>query len=109
MERRNPMPPAIANAVLDRAEGTCEAMIPGECTGRAEHLHHRKMRSQGGEHTEANLIAVCGACHRAIHNSGAWSYERELLVRAWKEPEFPPVYYRGIYGKEDDDGTYPYD
>lgn len=103
------MPLAVTSAVLARADGACEAMIPGVCTGYVQHLHHRKMRSQGGEHTEENLLAVCSACHTAIHNSGAWSYQRELLVHAWAEPKLPLAYYRGIYRKEDKDGTYPYD
>lgn len=104
MGKRKAMPPAVANAVLDRAEGACEAMIPGACAWQAQHLHHRKMRSQGGGHTEDNLIAVCSACHTYVHANPAWSYERGLLIRGRDEVTWPPKYYRGVYRKEEEDG-----
>jgi hypothetical protein len=30
-------------------------------------LHHRKLRSRGGENTLENLVTLCGAHHRAVH------------------------------------------
>ncbi len=95
------MPFDVAEAVLARSEGACEAMIPGVCVGRAQHLHHRKMRSQGGDHTEANLIAICHRCHHHIHMNPAWSYERGLLIHGWGEVTWPPKHYRGTERKED--------
>jgi 5-methylcytosine-specific restriction endonuclease McrA len=30
-------------------------------------VHHQVFRSQGGSHSEENLITVCAACHAAVH------------------------------------------
>jgi len=30
-------------------------------------VHHRKFRSQSGDDDEANLITLCGNCHRRAH------------------------------------------
>jgi len=100
------MPPAVAEAVLDRADGWCEAMIPTVCTGAPEHLHHRQLRSQGGEHTADNLVGICSSCHDWIHAHPKWAYRAELMVHGWEEPRFPPAFYRGCMTtrEEEDDG-----
>lgn len=67
--------------VFERSHGECEARTP-VCTLWAEHAHHRKLRSQGGEHSGANEIAVCRACHVFIHARPSLSYERGWLVRS---------------------------
>lgn len=89
------MPPAVAEAVIDRADGWCECLVPGVCTGRVEHLHHRQMRSQGGPHTVENLGGICAADHDFIHKHHAWAYEHGWLVHGWDTPSWPPVYFRG--------------
>lgn len=68
----------------------CEARLPG-CEGMAVHTHHRKMRSQGGKDTPANLLRVCLSCHARIHHYPAKSYELGLLVHSWDDPEKVPV------------------
>jgi hypothetical protein len=66
---------------FDRAKGRCEAHVAAaSCTGRAEHAHHRMLRSQGGSDDPANLLAVCHRCHDWIHRNPAWSYERGFLL-----------------------------
>jgi len=30
-------------------------------------VHHRQFRSQGGDDSEKNLIALCSECHRTLH------------------------------------------
>jgi len=30
-------------------------------------VHHREFRSQGGDDSEKNLIALCSECHRTLH------------------------------------------
>lgn len=67
---------------FDRAHGLCEAHVADGCTGRAEHAHHRRMRSHGGSDDPSNLVALCGACHDHIHLNPAWSYEHGWLLRA---------------------------
>lgn len=67
--------------------GWCEVRIDDACSGRAEHRHHRKMRSQGGSDDPSNLLAVCWACHRWIHDHPSVSYGRGWLVRSWDETD----------------------
>jgi predicted HNH restriction endonuclease len=33
-------------------------------------VHHKAFRSLSGEDTEQNLITLCKACHRGVHESG---------------------------------------
>lgn len=63
----------------------CDVRAEG-CTGRAVHTHHRKRRSQGGDGSPANLLAVCLNCHQQIHDHPALAYERGWLVHSWDEP-----------------------
>lgn len=95
------MPPVVAEAVEDRAEGMCEALIPGVCNGRAEQLHHRQMRSQGGQHTVENLGHICHRCHDHIHKHPAWAYGAGWLVHGWDVPSWPPRFYRGQIREEE--------
>jgi hypothetical protein len=63
----------------------CQARTP-ECTGRVEHRHHRKLRSQGGDNSDANLLPVCSRCHNWIHANPKLAVERGLIVRSWEDP-----------------------
>ena len=69
-----------------RAGGRCEARCDPGCRGRPSQLHHRRMRSQGGDNRSVNLLAVCDICHGTIHANPALSYERGLLVHSWDDP-----------------------
>lgn len=89
------IPATVVREIHARSEGICEAMIPGVCSYTAEHVHHRKLRSQGGGESFENGLAVCAACHTHIHMNTAESYERGLLVRGWDTPTWPPKFYRG--------------
>ena len=72
---------ASRKIVARRADGRCEIRSEA-CTGRHEHTHHIRRRSQGGTHDPANLAATCAACHHLIHDvSPAWGYEHGWLVR----------------------------
>lgn len=66
-------------AVRDRSGGMCEAGIQGVCTGRAQHVHHLTLRSQGGGHDPEGLLDSCLACHGHIHANPAESYEQGWL------------------------------
>jgi 5-methylcytosine-specific restriction endonuclease McrA len=74
------IPRLSREAVLERCHGRCEAGTPA-CTGRVDHMHHRRLRSQGGTHDPANLLAVCQPCHDHIHHRPAEAYERGWLER----------------------------
>ena len=49
--------------VLQRDNWRCQ-----DC-GRRENLevHHKRMRSQGGDDSELNLITLCHSCHAKQH------------------------------------------
>ncbi len=59
------VPPAVRRAVLRRDHHRCR--VPGCRHARFVDLHHLETREEGGEHDPQNLITLCGAHHRAIH------------------------------------------
>lgn len=104
------IPPRVADIVATRAAGNCEAMNFPSCNGRAEHLHHRQLRSQGGGHDVVNLIHVCHLCHEWIHKNPKKAYELGWLVRSVHEPSVTPVAYRGrLFLLDKEGGVQPWD
>jgi 5-methylcytosine-specific restriction endonuclease McrA len=64
---------AKAYAAVDRRDrGYCRACQQATThdgpVARARHHHHLVYRSRGGAHTVENIITLCGACHRALHD-----------------------------------------
>jgi len=53
--------------------------------------HHRKLRSQGGQDTPDNLLAVCRRSHDAIHRSPVTARAFGRLVASWQDPLWEPV------------------
>jgi ATP-dependent DNA helicase RecQ len=50
--------------VLQRDGWRCQG-----CGARTNlEIHHRQFRSRRGDDAEANLITLCHACHRSIHD-----------------------------------------
>lgn len=80
------IPLAVRREVSERSGFRCEL----GCGERAIHLHHRRLRSQGGKHEPANLLHVCRAHHDAIHANPERSYCLGWLVRSWASPEDVP-------------------
>lgn len=78
-KRTNPIPSTVRKALAVRSGGVCE--FPG-CEWPAVHAHHRLRQSQGGKHTLANLLHLCGRHHALIHDNPSWAYERGFLVRS---------------------------
>jgi HNH endonuclease len=77
--RPNPVPVAVREAVLDRANRVCEwCGVPGG------HLiiHHKLLRSQGGRHRVEDCAAVHQRCHEQIHASPAEARRRGLIIGA---------------------------
>jgi 5-methylcytosine-specific restriction endonuclease McrA len=66
---RSTIPPAVRQAVLARDGHRCRA--PG--CGRAHFLevHHIKPRAHGGKNDPDNLVTLCSACHRYLHERGS--------------------------------------
>jgi 5-methylcytosine-specific restriction endonuclease McrA len=82
-----PIPLRVRRIVWARSGYNCEACgLPG-----ADHIHHRKLRSQGGRHDPVNLLHVHHACHEQIHAHPERAYALGLLVRGWADPEAVPV------------------
>lgn len=86
------VPASVRRAVRERSGGICEACG----TDRAEHVHHRKLRSQGGRHEPANLLHVSHACHAEIHATPKRAYGLGLLVRRADDPASVPVRMFGV-------------
>lgn len=95
-KKKNRVPKEVVEVVQERSQGFCEIMNPESgCNGRGEHMHHRKMRSQGGEHTVENIVHVCAADHHAVHMRPAIAYSKGWLVKSTRDPRHEPFFRRG--------------
>ena len=57
----------LCEQVLVRDGWSCQF-----CGSRFDlHVHHIRFRSQGGPDREENLITLCAACHRKVHEACA--------------------------------------
>ncbi|HEY3498745.1 MAG TPA: HNH endonuclease, partial [Polyangiaceae bacterium] len=59
------VPPSVRRQVLRRDGGRCR--VPGCRHATFVDVHHRKPRSEHGGHHPENLITLCSAHHRALH------------------------------------------
>jgi hypothetical protein len=61
---------------------------------RAKHVHHRKLRSQGGPDTGSNLVLMCDDCHGWCHAGGsrAAAERAGYIVPSWAEPRRVPMW-----------------
>lgn len=105
------MPKAVYQSVFARAESdalhpACEATIRGVCSFRATEWHHRKMRSQGGQHDVVNGLAVCQSCHHYFHMHPALAYSKGWLVRSHLDPAHVPVWRRDRVVRLFEDGSF---
>src|SRR5262249_27161743 len=70
------IPPATRRQVVARQHGRCGA--PGCRNATFTDVHHVVPRAEGGTHDPENLIVLCWAHHRSLHNGalrieGTWS------------------------------------
>jgi hypothetical protein len=72
--------PAVRAEIEQRSGGRCEAHTE-KCTGKAVHIHHRRLRKSGDGSAE-NGLHVCRPCHTEIHHNVAISYEQGWLIRS---------------------------
>lgn len=83
---RSKMPSTVQDAVRRRSRGVCE--LCGSAP--AAHLHHRRLRSQGGQNTYENLADLCHACHNssddAVHANVDWARRHGWIVPSWADP-----------------------
>ncbi|MCB9563403.1 MAG: HNH endonuclease [Kofleriaceae bacterium] len=59
------IPARVRAAVVARDHGRCR--VPGCRASRWVEVHHVRPRAQGGPHTMANLVSLCGGHHDAVH------------------------------------------
>ena len=62
---RSSIPPSVRNAVLARDGHRCAA--PGCRSTRFLEIHHIQPRARGGGNDPGNLVTLCAACHRLVH------------------------------------------
>jgi len=60
------IPPATRRTVLRRDSAKCR--VPGCRHAAFTEAHHLERRCEGGKHLVANLLTLCGAHHRAVHD-----------------------------------------
>lgn len=82
----------LRSQVLERDKWCWVCGLPNPDTAA---VHHRKLRSQGGEDSLTNLIALCHACHNlatnSVHLNPGKSYDKGLLVHSWDDPADVPI------------------
>jgi 5-methylcytosine-specific restriction endonuclease McrA len=62
---RSVIPPSVRTAVLARDRHRCTT--PGCGATHFLEVHHVVARSRGGSNKAENLVALCGRCHRFLH------------------------------------------
>lgn len=50
------------------------------------HVHHRRLRSQGGPSTWANQVTLCTVCHSWVHAKPVAAHAAGLILWAGEEP-----------------------
>lgn len=86
MSKRHPAPnwSDVRLALWDRSRGRCEGC--GKHLGNEGVVHHRKLRSQGGDHSLANLMVLHVACHVWAHANPAAAMAAGWIVSGWGDP-----------------------
>lgn len=77
--------------VWERASARCERCGLADATDWS----HRRAKSQGGEWSAVNGLAMCRPCHSACHLSPAISYQQGWHVRSTQNPSVVPVWVAG--------------
>ena len=55
------------------------------CFRQADHLHHKKRRSQAGSGHPANLIPLCFECHNWVHSNIVAAIDGGYLEHGWSD------------------------
>ncbi len=83
---------ATVAAVMERDGGRCVGCGDPVCGQRGFHysVHHRKLRSQGGDNRLSNLILLCGhgtsGCHGLAHSEVAAARLSGFLMLSTENP-----------------------
>lgn len=89
---------ATVDAVLERDMYYCLLCGGGigDLRGVDYSIHHRKLRSQGGDNSLPNLVLLCGSgctgCHGAVHAKPKWAREfGGWILKSTDDPATYPV------------------
>lgn len=56
------------------------------CLNRSEHVHEKLLRSRGGDILDPlNVRAICGKCHRWIHDHPKAATSLGLMTPSWEK------------------------
>lgn len=89
---RERMDPKLRAYIYQRSRGRCDLCAEHLNPNRWE-AHHRRLRSQGGQDSPCNIIALHGAsCHARVHGRPEWSYRHGFMVPSWADPADWPVF-----------------
>lgn len=80
----------ITPDLYERAESSCELMIPNVCAGSVNlHRHHRRsrrVRKDGLANDLSNLLLVCQPCHALIHHQPRWAKDHGFIISSNADP-----------------------
>lgn len=83
----------LREIVYQRCKGYCEKC--GLPLGNDWALHHRKLRSRGGEDSVSNFLALHHKCHNigtdSVHANPSIATAKGFMVSSWNEPNECPV------------------
>lgn len=93
MKTRTRINKKLVELVRTRAGGYCE--ICGKVATESMAIHHRKLKSRGGQDEASNLIYIHHECHNmgtnGVHNKVAWATAHGWIVSSWADPKEVPV------------------
>lgn len=82
--------------VKDRERRCCARCGVYIYDGMMASVHHRKLKSRGGESTVENLVLLCGSgttgCHGWCHANVEVAQHEGWIVHSWENPAEVPVF-----------------
>jgi hypothetical protein len=101
----------LREQVFERCKGYCEKCGKPLPYGWA--LHHRKLKSRGGEDTVQNFLALHHECHntgtKSVHMNPSEAERNGWIVGSWQDPlECPVTLPDGSSVRLTAEGTYFY-
>ena len=82
----------VVEIVKARAGDYCETCGTSAQVSMA--LHHRKLKSRGGQDSPANLIRIHHKCHnldtKSIHMNPSMAEQKGWMVGSWQDPTEAP-------------------
>ena len=80
---RSTIPPSVRRAVLTRDQHRCRT--PGCRNAHFLEIHHIAARQEDGTNDPRNLVTLCAACHRRLHERMGRGMLREAIERGVRE------------------------